>query len=540
VNPEPANFRGSQPEESRIRRIARQAGLYAGQLAVVGTLYVLAGWAVSRVDTVYEGYRVLWPQAGVALWGMILFGLRCWPAVVGGSLFLTLRSNYDVSVALTFAAGNTLGPVGGAALLRYAAHFNPKMGRVRDIYALILCGGLAGPAISAALATTAIARHLPITPEMAWDFGWRRWLGLGISNVIVAPLLLTWSSPPSLRWPLVRLGEAGLLVALLVSLGFAGFTTRETFGVWDYPVTYAPFPFIIWAALRFGVRGAATTAFLVAVAAIIGTSRGFGLFARVEWADRLLVLQIYLLMLSFTGLFLAAAVAERRAATERLSETMERLRALSARIEQAREEERARISREIHDELGQQLTGLKMCLHSVTKRLPSMDESLHGKVRELSEMIDNSVATVRRIATDLRPGILDDLDITASLHWQAQEFQKQTGIPTRFEDEADNLALDPARSTALFRILQEALTNVARHAYAKSVHIRLQVIDGTVTLTVTDDGVGLPDELRGGGLGLVGMRERAELLGGSLVVRRASPGTLVEASIPLNTQTGSA
>ncbi|MCX7717542.1 MAG: MASE1 domain-containing protein [Candidatus Sumerlaeaceae bacterium] len=511
--------------------------MYAAQLVLVGVLYVLAARVAARVDTVQEDYRVLWPQAGVALWGMLLFGLRCWPAVAGGSLFLTLRSNYEFGVAVMFAAGNTLGPLVAALLMKHVGRFNPRMGRVSDIHALILFGGFLGPVISASLATTAIAIHLPIEPLMAWNFGWRRCLGLGISNVVVTPLLLSWSHLPSLRWPLIRLGEVGLLLALLISLGFAGFTTRKTFGVWDYPISYAPFPFLIWAALRFGIRGAATSVFLVAAAAIVGTSRGFGLFARTDPNDRLVILQIYLLMLSFTGLYLAAAVAERRTMMERLSETTDKLRALSARIERAREEERARISREIHDELGQQLTGLKMSLHTLIRRLPPAEEALVSKAQALSGMIDESVATVRRIATDLRPGILDDLGITASLQWQAEEFEKRTGIPTRFSSGSEDVSLEPALSTALFRILQEALTNVARHANATSVTIRFQVSDAAVTLTVTDNGIGMPDELRGGGLGLVGMRERAELLGGTLVVRAGRPGTEVEACIPVRRET---
>src|SRR5262249_55498677 len=153
--------------------------------------------------------------------------------------------------------------------------------------------------------------------------------------------------------------------------------------------------------------------------------------------------------------------------------------ALTAYLESVREEERTRIARELHDELGQALTGLKMDLTWVRDRLglngPTVPAAvLREKVTDMAQLADATIATGRRIATELRPGILDDLGLVAALEWLAQDFQRRTGIPCDFTADRDDLALGRKQTTALFRIAQESLTNVARHAQATAVQVRLR------------------------------------------------------------------
>jgi len=220
--------------------------------------------------------------------------------------------------------------------------------------------------------------------------------------------------------------------------------------------------------------------------------------------------------------------------SERLRESEDKLRRLAAHLISIREEERAHIAREIHDELGQVLTGLKMEVTWLAKRLK--DKALIEKTDSMCELIDSSVQTVRKIATGLRPEMLDDMGLVAAVGWQAKEFQKRTGIRCRAKLPPET-KFDIDISTTMFRIFQEILTNVARHSRATRVDIELALGDAEVSLEVVDNGVGIQDsELHARkSLGLLGMQERALLFGGDVKVS-GSPGhgTRVSVAIPLS------
>jgi signal transduction histidine kinase len=222
----------------------------------------------------------------------------------------------------------------------------------------------------------------------------------------------------------------------------------------------------------------------------------------------------------------AAIVLERRALDEQLS-------ALAGRLEATREDERTSIARDIHDQLGQALTALKLDLGWLQRRItdPALDRKLHEMVRSADDLI----ATVRRISTDLRPGILDDIGLRAAIEWQAEEFQRRTGTPCVVRSELSDVQLERSLATTVFRIFQEALTNVVRHASASAVEVTLGLDRGQLRLEIADDGVGLPDlGPRGSTLGILGMGERARRQGGQCTVRRRNPrGTVVSVVVPL-------
>lgn len=228
-------------------------------------------------------------------------------------------------------------------------------------------------------------------------------------------------------------------------------------------------------------------------------------------------------------------ITERKLNEQRLRDSREQLRALTAHMEKVREEERTRIAREIHDELGQALTGLKMDLAWCGARLPHQSP-LQEKSLSMVRAIDSTVEAVRRLSTELRPAILDNLGLIPAIEWLAQDFQKRSGVPCEFITPEDNLPLDDERATALFRIAQEALTNVARYAGAKSVQILLEHEDGQLLLRIRDNGRGITDEQSKGGhsFGLLGMRERAHLLGGTFDISgKEGHGTTLTVRIPL-------
>jgi PAS domain S-box-containing protein len=229
-------------------------------------------------------------------------------------------------------------------------------------------------------------------------------------------------------------------------------------------------------------------------------------------------------------------ITERKQAEDQLRSSREQLRALSAHLQSVREEERALIAREIHDELGQELTGLKMDLSWLIKRLPGDQELLLNKTESMLKLVDNTIQSVRRISTKLRPGVLDDLGLTAAIEWQAQDFQIRTGIECAFHSNLREVDLDRDRSTTVFRILQETLTNVARHASATHVSIFLNEEATSLVLVVEDNGRGITESEASDpkSLGLLGMRERALVFGGEVEIRGLpGRGTTVTLKIPL-------
>ena len=234
---------------------------------------------------------------------------------------------------------------------------------------------------------------------------------------------------------------------------------------------------------------------------------------------------------------LSAELAERALTEQRLRSSEENLRALAAHLQSVREEERIHIAREIHDELGQALTGLKYDIGTLARSSLKDDPETAEKTQALSQGIDRIINSVRRIASGLRPEVLDEIGLAAAIEWQAREFQRRTGI--RCTVDIDHAFPDPdkERSTALFRIFQELLTNVARHANASRV--KAQLTDGPdIALTVEDNGRGIKDvEIESPtSLGFMGLRERVLAFGGNIEVQgQEGKGTKVSVSIPMTT-----
>jgi len=213
----------------------------------------------------------------------------------------------------------------------------------------------------------------------------------------------------------------------------------------------------------------------------------------------------------------------------------ERLLELTAHIEQAKEDERARIARELHDDLGGNLTAIKMALAMLAARLPGDQPALLEKAAYVDDLVDRSIEAVHRISLALRPSTLD-LGLVAALEWQAREFEKQTGITVVMRCPDGDVELDPDHATALFRVYQEALTNIAKHAGATRVTVSLQRARSHLTLSVCDNGRGLQpgDRLKPQSFGLRGMSERAAAMKGTLVLSAApGGGTMVTIKIRL-------
>ena len=233
-------------------------------------------------------------------------------------------------------------------------------------------------------------------------------------------------------------------------------------------------------------------------------------------------------------------ITERKRAEERLRATLDQVRALSVSLAMVQEAERTHIARELHDELGVGLTCLKIDLSRVTTIVGdsvsgATRAKLEQKVRSMVEQVDSTITSVQRLATQLRPSLLDDLGLVAAIEWQCQDFQKRTGIPCTCVTSAEDIAMEPERATALFRICQEALTNTARHAQATAVTIKLESRGDSLQLVVADNGVGIPETKVSDrrSIGLLGMKERVALSRGEITIQgHPGKGTTVTVWLP--------
>jgi len=229
-------------------------------------------------------------------------------------------------------------------------------------------------------------------------------------------------------------------------------------------------------------------------------------------------------------------IAERKKVEAYLRTSKQNLRALAARQQSIREDESIRIAREIHDELGQSLTALKMTLTWIVSRLPPDRSAFNGKIDLMFKLIDGTIQTVRKISAGLRPEVLDQLGLVAACSWLARDFQVRTGIRCGIVLPDASVNIDKERAIAVFRVFQELLTNVARHANADKVDVLMEVRDQLLTLEVKDNGKGIAGGKidSASSLGFLGMRERVLPFGGTVeVVETSDKGTWVRVSIPL-------
>ncbi len=229
-------------------------------------------------------------------------------------------------------------------------------------------------------------------------------------------------------------------------------------------------------------------------------------------------------------------ITEQRRAEEELANSREQLRNLSIHLQSVREKESTRIAREIHDELGQSLSALQMDLAWLGPRLPTEDAALAGKVQRMRHLVDATIDSVHRISTELRPILLDDLGLIAAMEWQVQEFQGRTGVQCVARLDCEDNSVEKDLATTLFRVFQEALTNVARHAEATRIEVRLARKGDELYLQVSDNGKGITAKQIGdpNSFGIVGIRERVNMWGGSVsITGKPGKGTILKVRIPM-------
>jgi signal transduction histidine kinase len=241
------------------------------------------------------------------------------------------------------------------------------------------------------------------------------------------------------------------------------------------------------------------------------------------------------LIVAFVSIFRVSQL-ESRGERQHIS-TMEaetQMRQLSQQLVHAQEEERRSISRELHDEIGQMLTGLRMEFRSLAKMHNVPSDQFQSRIEQGKTLLDQALQGVRDIAMGLRPSMLDDLGLEAALQWQVRDFCRRHEIPVNITVRTSLGDLHERDKTNLYRIVQEALTNCARHSKAKSISIVVDRENGSLRLVVRDDGVGFRPGKNGKGLGLVGIQERAREMGGSMSIESSSRGTALTVVMPID------
>jgi PAS domain S-box-containing protein len=654
---------------------AYQHGL---RLVLVFALYFGAGKLGLAIPFTSSNVSPVWPAAGIGVGAVLMWGFQVAPAVAFAAFLVNYFSPIPSLAAVVIGLGNATSAVVAAYLLR---HFSVQISfpRLRDALGFVGLAAVLATTIAASVGVTA----LTLTHTKAWSgYGsaWRIWwLGDGMGVLVVAPLLLT-----SGEWTRVWRGWRALEFCLLLLALFA--TSAAIFGRWavvrDDVLAFVVFPFVIWAAIRFRVAGAAVAGLLSASVAVWGTAEGFGPFVNHGPLHNAVLLQVFIAVTSLTGLILAAVINEREhigeafksskkilsqveAANERLEERVkertreleqktiqlsyqaklldlandailvrtvdgkvtywnegaERLygwtkeealgkfiqeliytefptdvsyifgldrwegelrqrrrdgsqvtiasrwttlrepngkpvgwleintditarkraeeaaRSLSGRILTLQDDERRRIARGLHDSLGQYLAALKMNLD----RLSASGNSSAGLSSECSAIVDNCLTETRTISYLLHPPLLDEAGFGSAARWYVEGFAERSGIKVNLSLPPELQRLHQDVETALFRAVQEALTNVHRHSGGSRVEITLSLDGKRIRLEVKDDGRGIPQKhlkrltegTADAGVGIAGMRERMRELGGSLDIESDRTGTKVVIKVPL-------
>ena len=463
----------------------------------------------------------LWPTGAILFSVLVVTPPRHWWAYTVAAYFTSVLRNvwqgFPVSAVLFIVAGVIEFLIDAVAVRRFAGGLR-AFDSLRGLVVYIGTAVLLAPLTSAFVAVAS-------TAEDYW-FYWRVWfLSEALAFVMLAPAILTWIAVARTGLKGVapaRCLEAGLIGGGLLAISVRVFSSPTPAEGSLPALVYLPLPLLLWAAVRFGPAGVNTSLLMVAFVSISGAVRGHGPFAGSSRADSVLSLQLFLITMSIPLMFLATLIEERRAKDQAM-------RMLSGRLVTAHEEERRHIARELHDEIGQILTVVKINLESL--REPARLTSATAGVEACVQNVDRAIQQARALALDLRPAILDHLGLPSALRWFVDQIPEGTPKTHLALDGCEGKTLSPEVKTAAFRIAQEAVTNVLRHASARNVWVRLASGPSNLELSVRDDGRGFdlttlrrsPDA----SFGLSSMEERVRLVGGQIAIR-TSPGAGTE------------
>jgi len=386
-----------------------------------------------------------------------------------------------------------------------------------------------------------------------WDLWYRWFLSCALVALVVTPTVVYWiTARTPIRGAAVgRYAEALFLAGGLLFTSYAAFGRTRDVSVSAVAILYAPVPFLIWAAARFGPIGASTAISVVGILAMLSTRQGRGPFLAAAPADNVVGMQLFLVFIALPLLLLAILMTERRKTEESLRQAMrdlalsdehlrdnfEQIRRLSARILNAHEDERKNISRELHDGVSQQITGVLLTLAGL-KRQPEIPPTLRKQLDAVLPVLTQVADCIRNLSRQLHPMVVEFVGLARALQLLCADTRLFRGMQMEFSGCELPCELAPDSAVALYRVAQEALRNAAYHSGSARARVALAAGVGCVQLRVTDWGCGFDVDLarRKGGLGLISMQERVQSLRGTFrITSRTGSGTEIIAEVPVET-----
>jgi two-component system, NarL family, sensor histidine kinase FusK len=525
---------------------------------IVSLLYFTAAKLGLMYAVVGNTVTLIWPPSGIALAVLLVSGYRSVPGIALGAFLANAWTGVPLLTVCGITIGNTLEALTGAFLLNRLARFHNSLDRLWDVFTLIVLAATCSTMVSAGIGVAAMALG-GVIPLSDYGVVWLKWwMGDMMGMLVVAPPLLVWLSHPHIILSPLKIFEALGLVAALMVVSYAIFGVLELAGHGYYPAALAVFPFVIWGALRFGPWGATTVTLISSMLTIWGTTRGTGPFAVGLPVDSLVRLCAFTIIVSITGLLLGASSAERERARADLKRSRDELeqrvwectwdlmqtnndlyremverKRLETEVIRVSEEHQKTIGQELHDGLGQHLTGIAILSMTLQQRLCARSLPEAGAAQEIVELINQAISMTRSLARGLYPAALESSGLTAALEQLADYTTSVIGIECALRCDPQVRVNDKLVAINLYRIAQEAVNNAVKYSKAKHIWLDFSIVDEKYRFSVSDDGIGFDPKVLGPceGMGLHSMRYRASLLGGSLDIRENPKGGTMVAVI---------
>jgi len=515
--------------------------------ALVALIYFFAAEAAFYIGTLSDRiFALFWPPNVVLFCALLIVPQRRWWLYIAAAFPAHVIAEFGVGMPapqllVAFATNCTVAILNAYGVRRFVGD-PPWFGTFQKASLYIVIAAGVGPALSAL--GGAFVPILGGGPLSNYWIYWAHWyVANALPNLTIGPVFLIWFSTGTSRsrWlPSRRHVEPAILAALLLGICIVATQIGGLVNSAFLPVLlFAPLPFVLWAAVRYGEKGASGTILLVTIVLTWRTLHGSGLLPGEDPERSVLALQLFLTGLSIPVLLLGALIDELRGAEHTM-------RALAASVVHAQDEERRRIARDLHDSTGQNLIAATLLLGRIEDALPA---SAKPDARQLEEALQQSIREVRTVSYLLHPPLLDEAGLGPALRCYVDGYSERSGIAVDLEVAPSAERLPPDAELVLFRLVQEALTNVSRHSHSPTARIRLareKASNGrNIVLTVEDAGRGMSpiNNVRAfigrkigsarPGVGLASMRERLDQIGGRLEIDSAVGRTIVRAIIPI-------
>jgi signal transduction histidine kinase len=502
--------------------------------AIIAAAYFLAGKAALALAFLHPSVTAVWPPTGIAVAACLLFDYRVWPGVLVGAFLVNQTTAGTALTSGIIAVGNTLEALLGAYVVVRVAGGRQAFWHAEGVLKFAALVALLSTAVSATIGVTSLslAGYASWRDSGAMWLTW--WLGDAAGALIITPVLVVWSRPVALGWPRRQILEGAFVLGVLVLM------SQVVFGGWgpvpaaDYSLEFLLAPILAWAAVRLGPRSAAIAILVVSAAALVGTLRGFGPFARDSGNTSLLLLQVFMGITALTTFTLAAAVSERREALADLQRSAEQALAAEERV-------RAEIAEFLHSRVQSRLLMAWTRLRIAMQGWSQQPEEALVLVTQVSHELDEiREEDVRQASYLLHPSFIRE-GLTPAVYGLVERFGGEVTVTVDVDpalatwDTPIRNRLPEALRLAAFRIVEEALGNVVRHAHAITAHVTLGLEGHAVlAITVGDNGCGFDVDRMRPGLGLASIESRVLQVGGRWhITSLPGKGTTVAARLPL-------